>query len=100
MFGIEATSILALGRPPLSLLRPAIKLERKLDTGVMVASEDVQTSFAPIKISTSSGLFGAATAFSACERRLTILAPVTASLPPVVEVLTGWASTTDGLRAF
>src|SRR4051812_14021903 len=98
MLGIDETSMRASGSPALRMVRPVRRFVLKLATVVIAASELVQTSLAPSRMRTWSGLLGALTALAACAGRPAILAPVTASLPPTVALVVGRASFTDGLR--
>src|SRR4051794_25213252 len=79
MFGIDETMMRAFGAPALRVFMAAVKRVRKSATEVIVVSDDVQTSLAPIRISTRSGLV--ATALIAWPLRSATLAPVTALLP-------------------
>src|SRR3954453_16171931 len=79
MFGIDMTIIRAFGAPALRVFIAGGKRVRKSATVVIAASEPVQTSLAPIRISTMSGLV--ATALIACPLRSATFAPVTPLLP-------------------
>src|SRR5689334_3194386 len=92
MFGIDETAIRAFGRFVVSVFIAVWKRVRKSATVVIVASDEVQTSLAPIRISTRSGLV--ATAFSAWPFRSATFAPVTPLLP-----LPPTDETAAGLRA-
>ena len=72
---------------------------RNVATGVIAASELLQTSFAPRSTRTWSGLVGALTAFVAWLTMFVMVAPVTASLPPTVCEVCGRASATLGFSA-
>src|SRR3954447_3868524 len=79
MFGIDQTAIRAFGRFVVSVFIAVWKRVRKSATVVIAASDEVQTSLAPIRISTRSGFV--ATAFRAWPFRSATFAPVTALLP-------------------
>src|SRR5689334_1684224 len=81
MFGIDITWMRASGRLADSVFIAVWTCERKSLIEVMVAGDEVQTSLAPMRISTRSGLPGIA--FSASVLRLAAFAPVIASLPRV-----------------
>src|SRR5215212_4318046 len=93
MFGIELTAIRALGAPALKVFIALVKRVRKSATDVIAPSDEVQTSLAPIRINTRSGLV--ATALIAWPLRSPTRAPVTPLLPvpPTDE-------TADGLIAW
>ena len=83
MFGIDITWMRAFGSPLESVCSVVSIDERKLAIDVIAACDDAQTSLAPIRIVTSSGLGLRATALTAWALVPAALAPVTASLPPL-----------------
>src|SRR3954452_22396728 len=89
MFGIDMTMIRAFGAPALRGFMAVVKRVRKSVTEVIAPSDEVQTSLAPIRISTMSGLV--ATALSAWPFRSATFAPVTPLLPvpPTEETAAG-----------
>src|SRR5579871_2582546 len=91
MFGIDDTNTWAPGSAPRKVLSAVANSDLNVAVGVIVATDDVHTSLAPISTVTYCTRWAAAAC--SCPPRSAILAPVLASLYSL-PATAGWAART------